>query len=40
MCPYNEAALPQSVISDARATHPRLLRHGAEAACPDYPPAC
>lgn len=36
MCPYNEAALPQSVISDARATHPRLRRHGAEAACADF----
>jgi anti-sigma regulatory factor (Ser/Thr protein kinase) len=46
LCPYNAAALPQSVIADARRTHPVLLRQGSPQASPDYqgpgelPPGC
>jgi anti-sigma regulatory factor (Ser/Thr protein kinase) len=36
LCPYNSARLPQSVIDDARATHPAELRSGAESASPSY----
>jgi anti-sigma regulatory factor (Ser/Thr protein kinase) len=36
LCPYNSALLPQSVIADARATHPAELRSGAECASPSY----
>jgi anti-sigma regulatory factor (Ser/Thr protein kinase) len=36
LCPYNCALLPQSVIEDARATHPTELRSGAECASPSY----
>lgn len=36
LCPYSSALLPQSVIADARATHPAELRSGAEFASPSY----
>ncbi len=36
MCPYNSAQLPQSVLADARATHPVLRKDGAETDCADY----
>jgi anti-sigma regulatory factor (Ser/Thr protein kinase) len=36
LCPYNSALLPQSVIADARATHPAELLSGAECASPSY----
>ena len=36
LCPYNSALLPQSVINDARATHPAELRSGAECVSPSY----
>jgi anti-sigma regulatory factor (Ser/Thr protein kinase) len=36
LCPYNAALLPQSVITDARATHPAELRSGAECASLGY----
>jgi len=35
-CPYNDAALHQSVLAQARATHPMLLSNGAERSCEDY----
>jgi len=36
LCPYNAALLQQSVITDARATHPAELRSGAECASASY----
>ncbi len=36
LCAYNTASLPQSVISDARATHPAELRSGTECASVSY----
>jgi anti-sigma regulatory factor (Ser/Thr protein kinase) len=36
LCPYNGALLPQSVVTDARATHPAELREGTECASPSY----
>jgi anti-sigma regulatory factor (Ser/Thr protein kinase) len=36
LCPYDAARLPQSVITDARATHPAELRSGAECASASY----
>lgn len=36
LCPYNSVLLPQSVINDARATHPAELRSGAECVSPSY----
>jgi anti-sigma regulatory factor (Ser/Thr protein kinase) len=41
LCPYDAAALPSGVISQARCTHPEVLDSRARQASPDYlGPAC
>jgi anti-sigma regulatory factor (Ser/Thr protein kinase) len=41
LCPYDAAALPSRVISEARCTHPEVLDSGRRQASPDYlGPAC
>lgn len=39
MCPYDARALPSSILSDARRTHPELLAGEAVSASDEYMPA-
>lgn len=36
LCSYDARMLPQSVLSDARCTHPVLLQRGTDTVSPDY----